>query len=395
MTSLRNPDLPSLPPPGRDELAAWLRLTLTDGVGPATALTLLAAFGQPERILGASHQTVSDVVGAAIATRLVRPDPEVDTRVETSLAWADHPYQHIITLAEPRYPRSLLEIPDPPPLLFVRGDITCLNQPMLAIVGSRHASKGGLENARAFARELAGRGICIASGLALGIDGAAHQGAIAANGLTVGVLGTGLANIYPARHRALADEVCLNGALVSEFDLASGPRRGHFPRRNQLIAGLSAGVLVIEAARQSGSLITARLAGEFGRDVFAVPGSIHSPHSKGCHRLIREGARLVESTEDVISECRPEFLSAATACRELISPSSPGLRVVKQSESGLDSDSRNVLKSIGWDYVSYDLLSTRVNLERDQLDFILLQLELDGWLERSPDGQLSRLSGPA
>ncbi|MFK7962968.1 MAG: DNA-processing protein DprA [Burkholderiaceae bacterium] len=395
MTSLRNPDLATLPPPGRDELAAWLRLSLTDGVGAATAVMLLSVFGSPERVLGASHRAVSEVVGAAIATRLVRLDPEVDARVESSLAWADHPDQHILTLGEPHYPRSLLDIPDPPVLLFVRGDVNCLNQPMLAIVGSRHASRGGLENAQAFAHELAARGICIASGLALGIDGAAHQGAIAANGLTVGVLGTGLANIYPARHRALADKVCLNGALVSEFDLASGPRRGHFPRRNRIIAGLSAGVLVIEAASQSGSLITARLAGEYGRDVFAVPGSIHSPHSKGCHRLIRDGARLVESTEDVLSECRPDFLSAANACRELISPSASAIRVVKQSESNLDKDSRAVLKSMGWDSVSYDSLSSKVNLDNSQLDHTLLQLELDGWLERSPDGRLTRLSGPA
>ena len=395
MTSLHNPDLATLPPPGRDELAAWLRLTLTDGVGAATAVTLLSAFGNPESVLGAPHQAVSEVVGAAIATRLVRPDLEVNARVESSLAWADHPDQHILTLGEPHYPRSLLDIPDPPILLFVRGDVSCLNQPMIAIVGSRHASRGGLENAHAFASELASQGICIASGLALGIDGAAHQGAIAANGQTVGVLGTGLANIYPARHRALAEQVCLHGALVSEFDLASGPRRGHFPRRNRIIAGLCAGVLVIEAARQSGSLITARLAGEFGRDVFAVPGSIHSPHSKGCHRLIRDGARLVESTQDVLSECRPEFLSAANACRALIDPPTSAIRVVKQSESNLDEDCRTVLKSIGWDEISYDSLSSRVPLDNAQLDHILLRLELDGWLERSPNGRLTRLSGPA
>lgn len=395
MTSLHSPNPTPFPPPGRDELAAWLRLVLTNGVGAATALTLLRAFGTPDRVLGASHKSVSEVVGAAIATRLVKPDPEVDDSVSASLIWAEHPDQHVVTLAEPTYPRALLDIPDPPALLFVRGDVTCLNEPMLAIVGSRHASHGGLENARAFSEELASRGICIVSGLALGIDAAAHRGAVEANGRTVGVLGTGLANVYPARNRQLAEQVCLNGAIVSEFELHTGPKRGHFPKRNRLIAGMSAGVLVVEAASQSGSLITARLAGEFGRDVFAIPGSIHSPHSKGCHQLIRDGARLVESTDDILSECRPEFLSAARRSREGLSAPSLGVRVVKRPESLLSPADQTILEAIGWDAVSYDLLSSRTSKDKGSLDQTLLQLELDGLLERLPDGRLIRISGPA
>jgi len=371
-----------------------LRLVLTNGVGAATALTLLRAFGTPDRVLGASHKSVSEVVGAAIATRLVKPDPEVDASVSASLTWAEHPDQHVVTLAEPTYPRALLDIADPPALLFVRGDVTCLNEPMLAIVGSRHASQGGLENARAFSEELANRGICIVSGLALGIDAAAHRGAVEANGRTVGVLGTGLANVYPARNRQLAEQVCLNGAIVSEFELHTGPKRGHFPKRNRLIAGMSAGVLVVEAASQSGSLITARLAGEFGRDVFAIPGSIHSPHSKGCHQLIRDGARLVESAEDILSECRPEFLSAARASREGLSAPSQGVRVVKRPETLLNRADQAILEAIGWDAVSYDSLSSRLSKDKLSLDQTLLQLELDGMLERLPDGRLIRIGGP-
>jgi len=372
-----------------------LRLALTSGVGAATALTLLRAFGTPDQLLGASHSAVAGVVGAAIATRLIRPDPEIEDRVNSSLVWADHPDQHIVTLGEPDYPRTLLDIPDPPVLLFVRGDLSCLNRPMLAIVGSRHASHGGLDNARAFAKDLASRGICITSGLALGIDAAAHEGAIQANGRTAGVLGTGLANVYPGRNRQLGEQVCLHGVLISEFDLECGPRRGHFPKRNRLIAGLSAGVLVVEAASQSGSLITARLAGEFGRDVFAIPGSIHSPHSKGCHQLIRDGARLVESADDILSECRPEFLSAAGSDRDFRVETDLHVRVVKSPESMLASIDQTILKALGWDAVSYDLLSSRLSIGREFLDHSLLQLELDGWLERLPDGRLIRLSGPA
>jgi len=266
---------------------------------------------------------------------------------------------------------------------------------MLAIVGSRHASRGGLDNARAFSRELAGRGICVVSGLALGIDAAAHEGAIDAEGFTVGVLGTGLNNVYPQRNRPLAKRVCLNGALISEFDLDSAPRRGHFPRRNRLIAGLCSGVLVVEAASQSGSLITARLAGEFGREVFAIPGSIHSPHAKGCHQLIRDGAQLVESVEDLLSQCQPEFLANATQNLKAGSPVERSVRVVKQPETTLSADDQTILETIGWEPVSYDLLSSITPFYKSSLDEALLRLELGGWLDRLPDGRVVRLSGQA
>lgn len=392
MIALRNPNFSALPPPGRDELAAWLRLALTNGVGPASALTLLRAFGSPKEVLAASHTGVAQVVGAALATRLVRPDPEIDEAVAASLAWADAPDCHLITLADADYPRALLDIPDPPALLFVRGQKDTLNMPAMAIVGSRQASLAGQQNATAFSQHLAGRGLCIVSGLAKGIDAAAHQGALTVQGKTIGVLGTGIDRIYPAGNRALAKQLVTTGALISEFPLGTGPFKANFPRRNRLIAGLSAGVLVVEAARRSGSLITARLAGEFGREVFAIPGSIHSMLSRGCHQLIRDGARLVESADDILSELRTDLFKAAPGTTGTMSSKA----TVNTSSSGtLESPpevAKNLLEIIGWEPVSYDLLTKSLSLHAGDLDEYLLKLELDGWLERLPDGRLRRLA---
>ncbi|MEZ5741987.1 MAG: DNA-processing protein DprA [Burkholderiaceae bacterium] len=363
------------------DLPAWLHLCLTQGVGPTGVLRLLRGFGSPAAALNASHDQVSQVIGAALAARLLRTDNARDAAVAASLAWAGQPGHRLLTLADPDYPARLLEIPDPPPLLHVSGQrLDALGRPALAIVGSRHATRAGLANARAFANLLAAQGITIVSGLALGIDAAAHQGALdAPDGLTVAVMGTGADRIYPAGHRPLAHRVVASGLLVSEAPLGSPALRGNFPRRNRLIAGLSLGVLVVEAARQSGSLITARLALEAGREVFAIPGSIHSPVSRGCHHLIRDGAKLVEQADDILAEL-PRLGGFSPARPSAVSSAGPA-----------DPDQQILLDHLGWDPVSVDLLSSTWPGEAPSLAESLLKLELAGTIERLPDGRVQRV----
>lgn len=292
--------------PTPDEAAAWLRLTLEPDLTPATARQLLAALGLPQQIFAAGRAALASQVEGPLASRWSQPaQPEVADAVARALAWAAQPGNHLITLADANYPQALLAIHDPPPLLYVIGDPACLSRPALAVVGARSASAGGMDNARAFARHLAAQGWCVTSGLAQGIDAAAHEGALAAGpqgGGTVAVIATGADIVYPARNRALAHRIAAGGAIVSELPLGTPAQRFQFPRRNRLVAGLSQGVLVVEAAVHSGSLITARLAGETGREVFAIPGSIHSPLSRGCHALIRQGAKLVETAQDILDE---------------------------------------------------------------------------------------------
>ncbi|MCL4748203.1 MAG: DNA-processing protein DprA, partial [Burkholderiaceae bacterium] len=285
-----------LPEGGRAECAAWLRVVLTPGAGPASARDLLAAFGLPEDVLAASTQARAKVVGEPLARAIGASDPQRELAIEASLEWARADEHHLLTLADPCYPPLLLQIGDPPPLLYLVGSPEAMSLPALAIVGSRSATAAGTETAEAFSAALAAEGLAIVSGLAIGIDAAAHRGALQAGGATIALLGTGADRVYPAHNRDLARAiVARGGALVSELALGTGVRRDHFPRRNRLIAGLARGVLVVEAALRSGSLGTARQAGEFGRDVFAIPGSIHSPLSKGCPQRIRLGARRVES----------------------------------------------------------------------------------------------------
>ncbi len=387
-----NPDPGPLPPARASarELSAWLRLTLTHGVGPATALTLLRAFRSPDRLLGASHQAVTQVVGAAFATRLLSPDPDIDDQVNQALAWSRMPGRRLLTLADPDYPQRLLDIADPPPLLYVQGEVASLSTPMLAIVGSRHASLGGLDNARAFATDLAAQGLTIVSGLAQGIDAAAHEGALQADqGRTVAVLGTGVDRVYPAGHRALAQRIPSRGALISELPLATPPRRSHFPRRNRLIAGLAAGVLVVEAARESGSLITARLANEAGREIFAIPGSIHSPQSKGCHQLIREGARLVDCVQDILAELGPVSPSPGGQARA--GSTGPNPLDVRCGDPGTAD---RLLSIVGWEAVSVDSLLLMPEFDAPSLEQILLVLELDGRIERLADGRVRQRRPP-
>lgn len=312
-----------------EEFAAQLRLHLTPGIGPKRFQQLLTAFGSaqvavqansnewralgmPDRSLGASQGT------------------EVSQALAHSLAWLELPARHILMRGDPQYPALLNEVADAPPVLYLEGALELLERPQIALVGSRHASHQGLSNAKAFAKELAAAGFVVTSGLALGIDGAAHHGALEARGHTLAVLGTGLERLYPQRHQALARQMLeQGGALVSEFPLQTPPQASNFPRRNRLISGLSLGVLVVEAGLASGSLITARLAAEQGREVFAIPGSIHHAGAKGCHQLIREGACLVESVADILDALRGwqcttvplvESSSPNTAHHPLVSP---------------------------------------------------------------------------
>lgn len=293
--------------------------------------------------------------------------------VDRSLAWADQPGQHILTLADAAYPRALLEIADPPTLLYVRGNPALLQKRGLAMVGSRNATPQGLQTAEAFAKALASQGQCIISGLALGIDAAAHRGALAAHGETVAVIGTGADRIYPARNKALALAIVEQGAVVSEFPLGTPALAANFPRRNRIISGLSRGVLVVEAAPESGSLITARLAAEQGREVFAIPGSIHSPVARGCHKLIKQGAKLVETAADVLEELG-----------NYVDLPLPRLDPAQVEDNPL-------LAALGHDPCSLDDLAERTGLHAGQLLPELLILELSGQIAPLPGNRYQRL----
>ena len=355
----------------QEGLAAWLRLTLIPGIGGETQRKLLAAFGLPEAIFAAGRSAVHAVIGNK-ADLLFEFDPQ--EAVDRSIAWADVPGHAILTLADTSYPQSLLEIADPPNVLYVRGNSALLQKRGLAMVGSRNATPQGLQTAEIFARALASKGLSIISGLALGIDAAAHRGALAAGGDTVAVIGTGADRLYPARNRELALQIAEQGAIVSEFPLGTPVLAANFPRRNRIISGLSRGVLVVEAATESGSLITARLAGEQGREVFAIPGSIHSPVARGCHRLIKQGAKLVETANDVLEELG-EITQAA----------------IPEQPSG-ESDENPLLAALGHDPCTLDELVARTHTGADQLLGELLTLELAGQLTGLPGNRYQRLA---
>lgn len=361
------------------DLADWLRLTCTPGLGPTSQRALLTAFGLPEQIFAAGHSAIASVVGHQAAALLDTPVSQA--RLDTTRAWLDGPGNHLLTLADPAYPQSLLEIADPPVLLYVTGHPAALHGTALAVVGARSATRQGVDTARAFAHALAEAGVNIISGLALGIDAAAHEGALAAaEGVTVAITGTGADRVYPARNRALAHAIVERGAIVSEFPLGTPPLAHHFPRRNRLIAGLSAGVLVVEAALNSGSLITARLAAECGREVFAIPGSIHSPTARGCHRLIRDGAKLVETATDVLEELHGSRRPARP-------PANQAALAVSADD---DPQTSAVLNALGYDPTDIDTLATRAGLTVDTLYAILTPLELVGRVVRLPGGRFQR-----
>ncbi len=366
---------------GAAELLPWLRLTLSPGIGGETQRKLLRAFGPPDAIFAAGRAAVAEVAGEHAASLLL--DQDNAERLDRALAWSAQPEQHLVSLADPEYPQSLLQTPDPPTLLYVRGRLEILNSPALAIIGSRNPTPQGLGNAERFAAALANVGLTIASGLALGIDAGAHRGALGQSGSTVAFVGTGIDRVYPASNRELAREISRQGAIVSEFALGTPPLAANFPRRNRLIAGFSRGTLVIEATVDSGSLITARIAAEQGREVFAIPGSIHSPQSRGCHRLIRQGAKLVETVADVLDELRW--------------PSSEGWapEAVRDAPPNTATDSGRLLQTFGFDPFSLDEIVTHAGLTAERAAVLLLELELQGQIASMPGGRYQKLPAPS
>jgi DNA processing protein len=354
-------------------LSAWLRLALTPGIGGETQRKLLSAFGLPEVIFSTSREALAQVISARSVDLLLAPHPA--DRVESALRWSEAEGQQIVTLADPEYPQLLLQIPDPPILLYVRGRIDLLNKPALAIVGSRHPTPQGSHNAERFAAAFSQAGLSITSGLALGIDAAAHRGALSVDGDTVAFIGTGIDRIYPAQNKQLAINISRSGAVVSELPLGTPPAASNFPRRNRLISGISLGVLVVEAAIESGSLITSRLACEQGREVFAIPGSIHSPQSRGCHQLIKQGAKLVESVDDVLEELRWPT----------------GLPLRSNARLAEPSPQTQVLSAMGFDPLGIDQLAQRTGLPIEALSVALLQLELEGRVASLSGGRYQQL----
>jgi DNA processing protein len=317
------------------------------------------------------------------------PDQEL---LSSDADWLSQPGHHLITWYSERYPALLRGLSSPPAALFIDGDPEALWQPQVAVVGSRNPTRGGLDNARAFAAELCRRGLTITSGMASGIDSAAHEAALGAGGLTVAVTGTGLDRVYPASGRALAAKICQQGALVSEFPLGTPPKREHFPSRNRIISGLSLGVLVVEAGLNSGTLITARLAGNQGRDVFAIPGSIHNPMAKGCHRLIREGARLVEDVNQIIEEIAPMARQLAGELQSQLDFPSPEKLEVKPGDPQFEEDPEYQLlwSYLGFDPKPIDAIIEQSGLTARAVSAMLLMLELRGMAEAHPGGAWSR-----
>ncbi|MCW5650874.1 MAG: DNA-processing protein DprA [Ramlibacter sp.] len=374
----------------REELAAWLRLTLTEGVGNGSARKLLAAFGLPPTIFGQTSTALRHVVSAA-QTQALQAEPEgLADLLATTLAWLQDDdgagRRRVATLGSSEYPAALLALEDPPLMLYMMGaDLEpAATAQGIAIVGSRNPTPQGEGNARQFAQALAGAGLTVVSGLALGVDGAAHQGALegAAAGqlATIAVVGTGLDRVYPKRHLALAHAITRQGLLISEYPLGTPPLAPNFPKRNRLISGLSRGTLVVEAALQSGSLITARQALEQGKDVFAIPGSIHSPQSRGCHSLIKQGAKLVESAQDILEELAPNIATDFIARQ----------RPATGATTANDVDS-SLLQALGFDPVSLDALVARTGIDTATLQARLLSLELDGQVARLPGGLFQRM----
>jgi DNA processing protein len=355
------------------DLDAWLRLSLLPGLGEESFRRLLVAMGSPEAILSAAHGALNRFVNASLASAICEGGAR-DGLARVS-AWLEDPANHVITLADDTYPPLLLQIAAPPPLLYAKGQLPLLTRSGLAIVGSRSATPQGIATAESLARALSDAGLTIVSGMALGIDSAAHRGALAGAASSVAVVGTGLDVVYPARNRALAHELAAQGCLLSEFALGTPALAANFPRRNRLISGIARGCLVVEAAAQSGSLITARLAADQGREVFAVPGSIHSPLSKGCHLLIRQGAKLVETANDVLEELG--LLPATQAS----SVSQPAAAPATQA----------LLDLIGFDPCDVDTLARHSGLASDAVLALITELEVAGHIAALPGGRYQRL----
>jgi len=365
-----------------DNTAAWFALLRAPGVGCRKINPLIAAGHSPRDLLA----DPPDAFGEAGRAYCAAPDWSA---VDKDLAWLDAPSNSLLTIDQPDYPQRLRELSDPPSALYLHGDPELMALPQLAIVGSRHPSRSGEQTALGFAEALAASGLVISSGLAAGIDAAAHRGALQAGGLTIAVAGTGLDRVYPATNRTLAHDIAAHGLLVSEFPLGTPPRAANFPRRNRILAGLCLGTLVVEAALKSGSLITARLAVEAGREVFAIPGSIHNPLARGCHRLIRDGAKLVELADDVLEELAPLLggLPPAKTTGEMADSSAPG----GGGTQALDPQHRAVLEAMGYDPTTTDEVVERTGFPANEVSSILLLLELRGHVSSGAGGQFTRL----
>ena len=404
-----------------DDWEAWLRLMATEGVGPTTAHQLLRAFGPPAAVFAQRPVALARVVGDTLAARLVGTPPDWPTQRERLRAWLADDSHHLLTLGDPAYPTALLDLADAPPVLYAVGNVRAAAAPRrLAIVGSRNPTPQGLDNAEAFARALAAAGVCVISGLASGIDAAAHRGALAAAGPTVAVVGTGVDRVYPARHRALAHAIAAQGCVLSEWPLGTPPLPAHFPRRNRLIAALGHGTLVVEAALGSGSLITAGQAAQLGREVFAIPGSIHSPLARGCHALIRQGAKLVETVEHITEElealwgmprpaaAQPSGADTGTSPAAAVPNDAHGAHTAAAPHVGA-ADTRGtrspraadsapapaeerdpILAALGFDPTPLDVLQVRCGWDTARLQAHLLTLELEGRVQRLPGGLLQR-----
>jgi len=363
---------------------AWLRVACIPGLGPLALRRLLAEFGDVGGIISTRPGRMESLgVAPEVARHLAGED---NPHLTAAMAWLEKaPDRRFIAPCDPAYPERLRQLPDAPAGLFVRGHADLLQDPMIAVVGSRNPSPAGLENAFEFSAFLSRCGFGILSGLALGVDGRAHEGAMAGGSPTVAICGTGLDQVYPARHSELAEAIAARGALVSEFPPGTPPRRENFPRRNRLISGLSLGVLVVEAGLRSGSLITARLASEQGREVFAIPGSIHNPMARGCHQLIKQGAKLVESGEDLLSELR-----SVIDLREFRDPQTP--TPPADTVAGLEPEYEQFLESCGHDPFTVDQMVSRTKLTSAEVSSMLLILELQGFVESGPGGRYTRVS---
>jgi DNA processing protein len=368
-----------------DELRALVALVQISGLGPRRIETLLHHHGSALAALEAGEAAWHDLrLPAAVVAELRQPDW---AQVEQTQRWAEHDQAWLLARSDPDYPPRLAEIADAPPLLFGVGDRAVLREPQLGMVGSRNPSPDGIETTRAFAAALAELGLVITSGLASGVDTAAHQGALE-KGRTLAVLGTGPDQIYPHANRDLARRIMHAGALVSEFPPGVGPKAGHFPRRNRLISGLSLGILVTEAAQRSGSLITARHAAEQGREVFAIPGSIHNPLARGCHALIRDGAKLIDSIDQLLEELLPQLRPLTRA--EAVPARTPIAAVPTVTDSGLDAGQRKILDCLGYDPIAPDELIERSALPAREVASTLLLLELHGLIKAHPGGRYTR-----
>ena len=370
--------------PLSDDRLAWAALARTPGLSVPVLSTALETLGGATGLIGATDHARARAGLPAAAREFLKSNDSAPTVAERR--WFEDPSHELLGFDDPRFPPLLRAAGDCPVALYVDGCVDALAEPQLAIVGSRNPSAQGRETAFAFAKFLARQGLAITSGLATGIDTEAHRGAIAAEGTTIAVLGSGVDLIYPAENTALSRQIMRRGALISEFPLGTPVRRGNFPQRNRIIAAMSSGTLVVEAARRSGSLITARLAGENGREVFAIPGSIHNPLARGCHQLIRQGAKLTETAEDILGE-----LDFSGFLKHIVRPEEAGSPVTAAA-AGMDNDHKILLDALGFDPADIDTLVVRTGFKADAVSSMMLILELEGYVQAAPGGRYSRVA---